>query len=76
MDIGVQQFIAKSLKSLQKQIDGQEKTIKSLEKRIRRLEPPVPDEMILQNAQGNLDLYLIRDEEGNYIEYRTDTTEL
>ncbi len=58
----------KALKALQRQISGLEKQINRLDKRIRYLELEEPDEMVLRNAKGNLDLYLIRNEEGNYVE--------
>ncbi len=70
------EFIVKSLKKLQEQINGLEKTIKQQEKRIRELEPPSnEDEIIVRNARGQLEIYLIRNEEGKYIDPRDDRTE-
>lgn len=75
MDRNVQDFIAKSLKTLQKQIDALEKTVEKLDKRVRFLEPPLPDDIVVRNANGKIEVYLVRNEEGDYIDPREDRTE-
>lgn len=65
------EFIAKSLKAIQQELISINKRIDKVEKRLRAVEPYEPDEMLVKNAHGNIELYLIRDEEtDNYVDGR------